>query len=133
MRDILQNILKYERKLADILLEVKNRAPEGFYNISATDMSSRWNQDMNTFVAVLFELTKRHYVDQLNESNLMRIRYKEQSGELGRFKDIQKKSHSVIESDEKLIKGLKKEMEDFKKGKSHIYNEVNKVLKDQYE
>jgi len=60
MRNTLQNILKYERKLADMLLEVKQRAPEGFYNISATDMSSRWNQDMNTFVAVLFELTKRH-------------------------------------------------------------------------
>jgi len=30
MRNTLQNILKYERNLADMLLEVKQRAPEGF-------------------------------------------------------------------------------------------------------
>lgn len=73
IRDILQNVLKIERNMADTLFKAYNIQPEGFYNVSSEEMSDKWNKHMNFFVAILFELTKRHYSDELTSAHDIKL------------------------------------------------------------
>jgi len=50
----------------------------------------------------------------------MRIKYQQQQSEISRFKNIHKKTSEMQKSDEKVIQDLKKQVDDFKRGKSHI-------------
>lgn len=55
-----QELIRLEREAADLMLTLQFHYPKGLNDLSAQEVSKTWNMDMNSFLAILFELTRRH-------------------------------------------------------------------------
>jgi len=133
MRDIYQYIVNYERKMNDILLELSFTHPHGLYNYRSDSMALKWNHDMNCLIAVLLELSNRHYESDLNNSINLRKEYNTKLDELNRFKVSTQKKKEELDEKEKTINQLTNQINTLKENKKSVYEEVNNVLKEQYE
>lgn len=58
---------------------------------------------MNSFIAILFEITKRHYDEKLNKLNVFKNKYKDVNTSFLKEKQLE-------ESDQKKLKSIMKQL-----------------------
>lgn len=83
-------------------------------SITAKDMVERWNHDMNTFIALLFEMCRRTYESRIKESNSLKVRFKSQTRQLGKIKSMNKQYTQQIAKDDFYIKKMQTKINQFR-------------------
>jgi len=61
--------------MADALLQTRHSNPEGILSVNAKDMVDRWNHDMSTFIALLYEICRRNYESKISQNNKIMVRF----------------------------------------------------------
>lgn len=86
-------------------------------SITAKDMVSRWNHDMNTFLALLFEMCRRTYENRIKDSERLKLRFRSQTQSLGKIKSINKQYTTQIAKDDFYIQKMQNKINQFRKDK----------------
>lgn len=119
-RNNMQESLDIERELIDILLETKHSNPEGIMSMTASDMIEKWNHDMNTFIAILFEICRRTYETKIQQGNPMRVSFMSQTDKIAKYQLQNMRLKSRLENDGQYLQQMGEKIKQFRRDKDYV-------------
>lgn len=69
-------------------------------SITAVDMVDKWNHDMNTFIALLFDMCRRTYEDRINNVNSLKSRFMSQSKMVNKMNKVNSQMKYKVAKDD---------------------------------
>lgn len=85
--------------------------------MTATDMVTRWNHDMNTFIAVLFQICIKNLESKVRNSNHIRVRFMSQTDKIAKYQIENYELKNQITHDQNVIKGMSQKIIGFRRDK----------------